>query len=161
MERSLRKRRSYNRFKVKSSSRGGSNAWHYYGGYGVLIKRDNYDCPLKDPTSSWKSQMHLFAPNPWTEAADLCGWIREKLEEAEVDEGNPVGRPKVSINLDPVDLSDIGTPTRQHMLWPPPSLKLAEPDLDFAATKNITLGGACLPRSLYCSATVPAATFWE
>jgi hypothetical protein len=24
----------------------------------------------KDPTSSFKSQMQIFAPNPWTEAAD-------------------------------------------------------------------------------------------
>jgi hypothetical protein len=38
-------------------------------------------------------------PNQWTEAADPCGWIRGKLEEAEED-GNPVG-PAVSINLDP------------------------------------------------------------
>ena len=36
-----------------------------------------HDCPLKDPTSSWKSQMQIFAPNQWTEAADPCCWIRE------------------------------------------------------------------------------------
>ena len=44
--------------------------------------------------------MQIFAPNQWTEAADPCGWIREKLEEAE-EEGDPVGGPAVSINLDP------------------------------------------------------------
>jgi hypothetical protein len=49
--------------------------------------------------------MQIFAPNQWTEAAEPCGWIREKLEEAE-EEGNPVGEPAVSINLDPWDLSN-------------------------------------------------------
>ena len=27
--------------------------------------------------------MQIFTPNQWTEAAYYCGWIREKLEEAE------------------------------------------------------------------------------
>jgi hypothetical protein len=46
------------------------------------------------------------------EAADPSGWIREKLGEAE--EGDPVGGPAVSTNLDPRDLSDTEPPTRQH-----------------------------------------------
>jgi hypothetical protein len=44
-----------------------------------------HDCPPKDPTSSWKSQMQIFAPNQWTETADPLGWIRGKLEENEED----------------------------------------------------------------------------
>jgi hypothetical protein len=52
-----------------------------------------HDCPQKDPTSSWTSQMQMFVPNQWTEAADRCGWIREKLKVAEV------GGPAVSITL--------------------------------------------------------------
>jgi hypothetical protein len=44
--------------------------------------------------------MQILTHNQWTEAADPCDWIREKLEEAE-EEGNPIGRPAVSINLDP------------------------------------------------------------
>jgi hypothetical protein len=35
------------------------------------------------------------------------------LEEGE-EEGNPVAGPAVSINLDSWDLSDTGTPSRQH-----------------------------------------------
>jgi hypothetical protein len=35
------------------------------------------------------------------------------VEEAE-EEGDSVGGPAVSINMDPRDLSDTGTPTRQH-----------------------------------------------
>jgi hypothetical protein len=35
------------------------------------------DCPLKDPASNWKSQMQIFVPNQWIEAADPCCWIRE------------------------------------------------------------------------------------
>jgi hypothetical protein len=38
---------------------------------------------------------------------------RKKLEEAE-EEDDPVGGPAISINLDSRDLSDTGTPTRQH-----------------------------------------------
>ena len=37
---------------------------------------------------------------PKTEAAGPWGWIREKLEEAE-EEGDPVGGPADSINLNP------------------------------------------------------------
>ena len=44
--------------------------------------------------------MQIFVPNQWTKAADTCGRIREKLEEAE-EKDNPVGWPAVSINLDP------------------------------------------------------------
>ena len=46
-----------------------------------------HDHIQEDPRSSWKSQMQIFAPNQWTEAADPPGWIRERLEEAE-EEGN-------------------------------------------------------------------------
>jgi hypothetical protein len=42
--------------------------------------------------------MQIFAPNQWTEAADPCGGLRKKLEEAE-KESNPVGGSEVSINL--------------------------------------------------------------
>ena len=44
-----------------------------------------------------------WVPNQWTEAADLCGWIKERLKEAE-EKGDPVGRTAVSINLKPLDL---------------------------------------------------------
>jgi len=72
-----------------------------------------HDCSPKDPTSSWKSQMQIWAPNQRTETAEPCGWIREKLEEAK-KEGNAVGGPEVSINLNPWDRLDTGSPTRQH-----------------------------------------------
>jgi hypothetical protein len=68
---------------------------NYYWGYGALTNRDLPWLPPKDPTSSWRSQMQIFAPSQWTEAADPSGWIRGKLEEAE-EKGNPVGRPAVS-----------------------------------------------------------------
>jgi hypothetical protein len=37
-----------------------------------------------------------------------------RLKEAE-EKGNPVGGPAVSINLDPQDLSNTGSPNRQHV----------------------------------------------
>jgi len=57
--------------------------------------------------------MQICASNQWTEDAEPCGWIKEKLEEAK-KKGNPLGRPAVSINLDPQDLSNTGTPSMQH-----------------------------------------------
>jgi hypothetical protein len=56
--------------------------------------------PLKDPTSSWKSQIQIFILNEWTESSDPCSWIRKKLGEDE-EEGDPIERPAVSIDLDP------------------------------------------------------------
>ena len=44
--------------------------------------------------------MQIFTSNQWTAPADLCGWIKGKLEEAE-EEDNPVGGPEVSVNMDP------------------------------------------------------------
>lgn len=47
---------------------------------------------------------------------DLCGWVREKLEDAE-KEVNHIGRPAVSYNLDHRDLWATETtepPMRQH-----------------------------------------------
>ena len=44
--------------------------------------------------------MQIFAHNQWTEVADPCGRIRERLEGAE-KEGDPVGGPAVSTNPDP------------------------------------------------------------
>ena len=45
---------------------------------------------------------------------DPCGLIRERLEEAE-EKGRPMGRPAVSTNLDPRDLSDTEPLNRQHI----------------------------------------------
>ena len=91
---------------------GGPKAWHYNWGYGMLAKRDLSWLPSKRPWKQLnKSVIYIFTPNQWTEAADSCGWIREKLEEAEM-EGNPVDGPAVSTHLDSGDLLDTGPPTR-------------------------------------------------
>jgi hypothetical protein len=63
-----------------------------------------HGCPLRRPISCWLRERQMLIPKQWTEVGDPCGWIREKLEEAE--EGNPIGRPAVSTNLCAWDLSD-------------------------------------------------------
>jgi hypothetical protein len=44
--------------------------------------------------------MQIYAPNQWTVAYDPCGCIRKNLEKDD-DEGNPMRRPAMLINLDP------------------------------------------------------------
>ena len=57
--------------------------------------------------------MQIFVPNQWSAStADPCSSIREKLDENE-EEGDPVGGPALSINVDPLDLSKIGPPIWQ------------------------------------------------
>jgi hypothetical protein len=54
---------------------------------------------LRKTQHAVESQMQIFAPNQWTEAADpLLNYGR--LKEAE-EKGDPVEGPAVSINLDP------------------------------------------------------------
>ena len=115
MEKSLRKRRSRDRFKVEvlrpdniTEAMGCSQKWTYH------------DCPLKDPTSSWKSQMKIFSPNQWTEAAESCCWINKRVKEAE-DKGNSVGGPTVLTNLDLWDLSNLDrqTDSIHQLIWGP------------------------------------------
>jgi hypothetical protein len=43
--------------------------------------------------------MQIPTSNQWTEAGDPCGWIKEKLEEAE-KEGDRIEKSAVSTNLD-------------------------------------------------------------
>jgi hypothetical protein len=63
--------------------------------------------------------MQIIVPNQWAEAGKSCGWIREKLEEAE-EKGDPIGRPAVSTNLDLRDSSMKHHPGSIHQLiWAP------------------------------------------
>lgn len=43
-------------------------------------------------------QRQILTPNHWTEVGTSCGWSRERQEEAEEEEDNPIGRPVVSTN---------------------------------------------------------------
>jgi len=54
--------------------------------------------------------MQISIPNQWTETNEPCGSIGKKLEEDE-EEGNLVGGPVASTNLDLQDFSDTEPPT--------------------------------------------------
>ena len=113
-EKSLMEMRSSEWIKVGPSLGKGPKALHYYWGYEMLTKWGLLWLYPNDPKSNWKSQVQIFAPNQWTEAADPSGSMREKLEEAE-EEGNPVWGQAVSFNLDLQDLSDTEPPIRQNI----------------------------------------------
>jgi hypothetical protein len=49
--------------------------------------------------------MQILLPNQWTKVRECCGRTREILEEVE-KEGNSIGRPVVSNNPNPQDLSN-------------------------------------------------------
>ena len=105
MEKSLR---SSDRTKLGFSSVGGPKSWYYYSCY-VYKQR-----PIKSVLQKAQQAAERVGCSQWTETGDPCVWIRELLQEAE-EEGDPIGRPTISTNLEPWDLSDTEQPTRQHM----------------------------------------------
>ena len=109
IEKQLRERRSSDLPKLESSSRGCSKTWHYYWLYGVLTNR----CLERLPSERPNKQLTETNADTYqsTEVLDQCGWIGGRLQESE-EEGNHIGWPVVSTNLEPWDLSDTESPTR-------------------------------------------------
>ena len=67
--------------------------------------------------------MQILTANHWTEVRDPYGRVRGRIEGAEGD-GNPIGRPTVSTNLDPWELPETEPPTKEHTLACPKPLAL-------------------------------------
>jgi hypothetical protein len=64
--------------------------------------------------------MQIFTTNHWTEVIDPYGRVRGRTEGTKGD-GNPIGRPTVSTNLDPSEFTEIKPPTKEHTWagpWP-------------------------------------------
>jgi hypothetical protein len=57
--------------------------------------------------------MQILTLNHYTEVTDPCRGIRGRIEGAK-GEGNPIGRPAVSTNQDPLELPGAEPPTRQY-----------------------------------------------
>jgi hypothetical protein len=57
--------------------------------------------------------MYKLTANHWTEVRDPNGRVRGRIEGAEGD-GNPIGRPTVTTNLDPWEVPEINSPTKEH-----------------------------------------------
>ena len=57
--------------------------------------------------------MQILIAKHWTEVRDPYGRVRGRIEGAEGD-GNPIGRPTVSTNLDPWELPETEPPTKEH-----------------------------------------------
>ena len=59
-------------------------------------------------------QMQILTTKHWTEVGNPNGRVRGRIEGAEGD-GNPIGRPTVSTNLDLWELSETEPPTKEHI----------------------------------------------
>jgi hypothetical protein len=57
--------------------------------------------------------MQIFTANYWTEVGNPYGRVRGMIERTEGD-GNPIGRPTVSINPDPWEPPKTKSPTKEH-----------------------------------------------
>ena len=88
-EKSLMEMRSSERIKVGPSLGKGPSPYTTSEAMECSQNGAYHDCTPNDPKSSWKSQVQIFTPKQWTEAADPSGSMREKLKEAE-EEGIPV-----------------------------------------------------------------------
>ena len=57
--------------------------------------------------------MQIFTAKLWVEVGESYGRGRRGIEGTEGD-GNPIGRPTVSTNLDPWELPETEPPTKEH-----------------------------------------------
>ena len=114
LEKHMRERRSMDKPKLGSISRGGKEQWHCYSYCVVLVDRRLAWLPSKR-SNKQLSQMQILALSQWMEANDPYGWFGGKPEGAE-EEGGPIHIPAVSTERDPrpQDLSEKGPTTRQH-----------------------------------------------
>ena len=64
--------------------------------------------------------MQILTARLWTELGDRYGRVRGRIEGAEGD-GNPIGRPTVSSNLDPWSSQRNKLPTKEHSWSVPPA----------------------------------------
>jgi hypothetical protein len=89
---------------------GDNKVWHYYAVLSLQMGAWR-GCPLRSPTSSWLRQKQILILNHWTEVRYPYDWIRGSIEKAG-RESNPIERPAVLTNPDPMRLPGTEPPTR-------------------------------------------------
>ena len=57
--------------------------------------------------------MKILTVKHWAEVGGSYGRIRRRIEGL-LGDGNPIGRPTVSTNLDPWELPETEPPTKEH-----------------------------------------------
>jgi hypothetical protein len=107
-----------------------SSFWESSNGHQSLTLLMMLGCTFRQESSkaslwealprSWLRQLQIPTDKHWTEVRDSCGRVRGRTEDPQGN-GKDTGRPKVSTNLESLELLETESPTKDHT-WASPRL---------------------------------------